>query len=125
MRVCILGNKSDDSQMHLLSWLFEKNDVEEIRFIKNENQFMELAKREPPEVAFIMLSNAHPQGLSTLEKLQKRIENMEIILISDVEAYALEAYKVGASGYLVVPLERKKFESCFSKLINYKGEIKT
>lgn len=43
---------------------------------------------------------------------------MEIIFISDVEAYALEAYKVGASGYLVEPLERKKFESCFSKLIN-------
>lgn len=69
MRVCILGNKSDDSQMHLLSWLYEKNDVEEIRFIKNENQLMELAEREPPEVAFIMLSNAHPQGLSTLERL--------------------------------------------------------
>jgi len=124
MRVCILENGSQHSQMHLLSWLYEKNDVEEIIFIKNKIHFMKLAEKDPPDIAFIRLSSDEPAGLSVLETLHKSGENTEIIFISEVDGYALDAYKAGASGYLIEPLERKRFESCFSKLINSKGQIK-
>ncbi|MGD9676925.1 MAG: response regulator [Vulcanibacillus sp.] len=124
MRVCILENSSQHSQMHLLSWLYEKNDVEEITFIKNKIQFMELVGSDPPDVAIIRLSSDEPFGLSILDTLHKSGENTEVIFISEFDGYALEAYKAGASGYLVEPLERKRFESCFSKLINSKRQIK-
>lgn len=124
MRVCILGNNDCDSQLNLLTWLYEKNDVEEITFIKNELQFKELAERESPDVVFLRLNKDKPMGLSLLDALHKNTENMEVIFISDVDDYALEAYQTGASGYLVEPIERKKFESCFSKLINSKIRVK-
>ena len=125
MRVFILENSSGHSQMQLLSWLYEKNDVEEITFIKNKIQFMKLAERDPPDVAFIRLSSVEPVGLSILETLHKNTENTEVIFISEIDGYALEAFNAGASGYLVEPIERKRFESCFSKLINSKRQIKT
>ena len=121
MRVCILENNSGDLQMHLLSWLYEKKDVEEITFIKNKIQLLKLAEREPPDVAFIRLSSAEPVGLSILKTLHKSAENTEVVFISEIDDYALEAYDAGASGYLVEPIEKNSFERCFSKLLNSKG----
>lgn len=122
VRVCILENDSGDSQMNLLSWLYEKNDVEEITFIKNKIQLMKLAERDPPDVAFIRLSSVEPVGLSILKTLHKSTENTEVIFISEVDGYALEAYNAGASGYLVEPIEKNRFERCFSKLLHSKRE---
>jgi DNA-binding NarL/FixJ family response regulator len=122
MRVCILENGSQGSQMHLLSWLYEKKDVEEITFVKNQIQFMERVGSDPPDIAFIRLSSDEPIGLSLLETLHIRGENTEVIFISEVDGYALEAYKAGASGYLIEPLEKRKFESCYSKLNHFKDK---
>ncbi|MBN2714670.1 MAG: response regulator [Deltaproteobacteria bacterium] len=124
MRVCILENGSVHSRMYLLSWLYEKKDVEEITFIKNKMQFMESAEKDPPDIAFIQLSNDDPVGLSMIDKLHKSGENTEVVFISEGDGYALEAYNTGASGYLVEPLERKRFESCFSKLLHVKRQMK-
>ncbi|HKL11257.1 MAG TPA: hypothetical protein VJ990_07415, partial [Clostridia bacterium] len=74
MRVCILGMTGGDSQIKLLSWLYKKNDVEEITFVKNKIQFMKLAETDPRDVAFIRLSGAQPVELSILETLQKSTE---------------------------------------------------
>lgn len=124
MRVFILGNSGGDSQIHLLSWLYEKVDVEEITFVKNKAHFMKLAKREPPEVVFIRLSGTQPTGLSILDVIHTSMENTEVIVISDASYHALEAYKAGASGYLIEPIERSRFESCFSKLPESKRQSK-
>jgi len=120
MRVCILENNIGDSYMYLLSWLYEEKDVEEITFVKDNNQFMKLVENKFPDVAFIRLNDAQPEGLSILETLHEKNENTEVIFISKNSVYAMEAYKAGASGYLVEPIERKRFEGCFSKLLGFK-----
>lgn len=120
MRVCILEDNIGDSQMHLLSWLYEKSDVEEIIFIKDKIQFLQRVDKEPPDLAFIRLSSVQPVGLSILKMLHKSAENTEVVFVSEIDDYALEAYDAGASGYLVEPVERKRFESCFSKLLDSK-----
>jgi len=124
VRVCILGMTGGDSQIKLLSWLYKKNDVEEITFVKNKIQFMKLAETDPRDVAFIRLSGAQPVELSILETLQKSTENMEVVFVSDIDDYALDAYKMGASGYLLEPIEKIRLERCFSKLVHSKKAIK-
>jgi len=115
MRVSIFENNSTDLQTYLILWLYGKNDVEEVTLIKNKLQFLKLAERDPPDVAFIRLSSTHPDGLSILKTLHKNAENTEVIFISKNDEYALEAYDAGASGYFVEPINRKRFENWFSK----------
>ncbi len=120
MRVCILEKDTSVSQINLLSWLYEKKDVEEITFIKSKKQFLKIAEKDPPDIVFIRVCSDQPTGLSILETFYKSMKNTKVVFVSEIRDYALEAYNVGASGYLVEPIERKRFESCFSKLLGFK-----
>jgi two-component SAPR family response regulator len=115
--VYILENHSFKIQ-NMLLWLAEKSNVEEISLIKNETLFLELAEREPPDIAFIRLGDQAIPGLSIGNKLNQMAKNTDIVYISDDGDQALNAYDVGAVGYLIGPVERNKFEKCFSNFKN-------
>lgn len=117
MRVYILENQSFKIQ-NMMSWLSEKSNIEEISLIKNEELFLELAEREPPDIAFIRLGGEEISGLTIGNKLYQMGNKTDIVYISDDRGQALNAYEVGAVGYLVGPVDRGKFEKCLSKLQN-------
>ena len=70
MRVYILENHSIKIQ-NMVYWLAEKSNIEEISLIKNESLFLELAEREPPDVAFIRLGDEEIAGLTIGNKLHQ------------------------------------------------------
>lgn len=117
MRVYILENHSIKIQ-NMLHWLAENPNIEEISLIKSEALFMELAEREPPDVAFIRLGDQDIRGLYMGSKLNQKGIKTDIIYISDDRGQALSAYEAGASGYLLGPVERNKLEKCLSSLHN-------
>lgn len=117
MRVYILENHSIKIQ-NMLYWLAEKSNIEEISLIKNESLFLELAEREPPDLAFIRLGDEEIPGLTIGNKLYQMGNKTDIVYISDDRSQALNAYEVGAAGYLLGPIEKNKFERCLSNLQN-------
>lgn len=115
MRVYILENQSYKVQK-ILSWLAEKTCVDEVSLIKNSELFLELAKREPPDVAFIRLGENDIPGLGIGEKLNKMEHKVQIVFISDNKENAISAFEVGVLGYLLSPVDRTKFEKCFNSI---------
>lgn len=102
----------------MLSWLAEKSNIEEISLIKNEALFLELAEREPPDVAFIRLGDEEIPGLAIGNKLYQMGNKTDIVYISDDRNQALNAYEVGAAGYLLGPVEKSKLDKCLKNLQN-------
>lgn len=117
LRVYILENHSIKIQ-NMLSWLAEKSNIEEISLIKNEALFLELAERDPPDVAFIRLGDEEIPGLTIGNKLYQMGNKTDIVYISDDRNQALNAYEVGAAGYLLGPVKKSKLEKCLNNLQN-------
>lgn len=53
-------------------------------------------------------------GLKTARVIQQVSTEIKIIFISDKQKLAVDAFEVGAEGYLLSPIEKEKFDLFFS-----------
>lgn len=115
MRVCILdsGGLGLDN---ILTWLSEKPNVKEVTLVKSPDQFLERIEQEHPDLVFIRLGSIDIPGLGIGMMIKEVYSDIRIIFVSEEKEYALEAYEIGAYGYLLSPIEKKKFDNVFKKL---------
>lgn len=114
VRVCILDSGGSGLE-NILTWLSEKPSVKEVRLIKSSEQFLEKIEREQPDLVFIRLGNIDIPGLGIGMLIKTMYRDIRIIFVSEEKEYALEAYEIGAYGYLLSPIEKKKFDNVFNK----------
>lgn len=116
LRAYILDNQNTEINKQLLSWLYEKSNIEEISLIKEEGFLLNLSKRESPDIVFIRLKKQDLVGIGIGEHLHELLREVNIVFISESDDCVLEAFRIGASGYLIEPIDRRRFESCYNKL---------
>ena len=116
MRVCLLeGSRSMDK--NVLLWLAERKEIDQVLYLKNDMNLMTYIKSDMPDIIMIHLGANKNKGLLIGEKIKDFCETIKVIFISDEIGQALSAFDVGASGYLIDPLDKSKFERCINKLI--------
>lgn len=75
----------------------------EICYTTNANEALQLAE-EHFDIAFLDIEMPKMSGMELAVQLQKKQPNINIIFLTAYEKYALEAYKLKASDYLLKPL---------------------
>lgn len=109
MRVYILDKKSK-SREKMQGWLSEDKRVEGIEGFEDYIQFIERVGKSPPDICFIRLGDDRIPGLKIADMIRQISSDTRIVFISDDGDYALDAYEVGAYGYLLCPVMKDKLE---------------
>ncbi len=119
MRVYILDTGGSGLDK-MLTWLSENTRIREVSVIKSQDVFLERVERERPELVFIRLGNSEITGLKMGQMVKAMEQDIRIVFVSEEKDYALDAYEVGAYGYLLCPIEKKKLDNILSKSNNRK-----
>lgn len=109
MRVYIL-DKQSKSREQMLEWLSEDKRLTGIEVFEDYIRFIEQVGKSPPDFCVIRLGKDEIPGLKTGDMVRQTSPDIKIIFISDDRDYALDAYEVGAYGYLLCPVQRDKLE---------------
>lgn len=90
--------------------LSEVPSVERTVAFEDHNKLIEQAEKQLPYICIIRLGACDIPGFLAARLLQQINTNIRIVFISDDRDYVIEAYEIGASGYLLCPLNKEKFE---------------
>ena len=107
MKIYILEVQSK-SREQMLQWLSEYKRVEAVEVFEDYIVFIEQVGKSPPELCIIRLGCNGIPGLKAAEMVQQISPNIRIVFISDDKGYAVDAYEVGAYGYILCPVNKKK-----------------
>lgn len=111
MKVYILDEQSKIREQ-MLKWLSENKKVEGVEAFENYVQFVEQVREFPPEFCFIRLGKDGIPGLKAAGIIRQISSDIRIVFVSEDRNYAVDAYEVGAHGYLICPLKKEKLNKC-------------
>lgn len=110
MKVCILDEKNK-SLDDIMSWLSECQNVSEVVVFDDYTKMLCDIEAVPPSLCIIRLGAEGIPGLKISKLIKAQHPEIMILFVSDSKDYAIEAYEVGANGYLVTPASRQKLEN--------------
>ena len=99
----------------MLLWLSENSLVKVVAVFEKPDEFLERIEREKPDLIFIRLGNDEIPGLKTGKMVMALNQNIRVVFVSDERDYALDAYEIGAFGYLLCPVTKDKFNKLVVK----------
>lgn len=97
------------SLKQMLEWLTEKGDRSEVIVFTDYRQILERIEKFPPDFCLIRLGEDSIPGFKTAGMIQSINQEIKIIFISDEPDYILEAYRIGAHGYILCPVQKEQF----------------
>jgi len=115
LKVYIL-DKPGESMEQMLLWLGEEIRFNEIKAFNDYAQFVRQVGKMLPDLCIIRLGEVEMPGLKVARMIQQIKSDIRIIFLSDDSDYALEAYEIGANGYLMCPLLEEKFKKCIREI---------
>lgn len=77
---------------------------------------VKIAGRRKIDIAFLDIEMPGMDGLELAEKIKKRNPETNIVFVTAYEEYALRAFGIFASGYLMKPLRREDVEKAIHNL---------
>lgn len=111
MKVNILDVQSK-SRDQMLQWLSEDERVTDVQVFEDYIRFIEQIGKSPPDFCVIRLGKDGIPGLKTAEMVWQISTDIKIVFISDDRDYALDAFEMGAYGYLLCPVDKEKLDKC-------------
>lgn len=121
----------DDEELQLLRL---ENEVKKvvpsdatILSFSNSSKFLKDHKEDKIDIAFLDIEMPGMNGISLAKELKKINPLVNIIFVTAYNDYALEAYKIHASGYLSKPVTAEKIKKELDALrypLEFKGEKK-
>ena len=93
-------------------------DIKEVVKFSNCERALEYVKENPIDVAFLDINMRGMGGISLAEKIINLCPNSKIVFCTGYEEYAIPAFKIHASGYLMKPISAEDVQS---EIDNIKG----
>ncbi len=113
MRVFILDEHCDVLNEFLI-WLAGDKKIEKVSYFNDTYEFIKKVETEKPELVFIKLARTDISGLKIGNLLKSVNNDIKVVFISEETDYAVEAHNIGAFGYLLTPVEKKKLDKIIS-----------
>lgn len=98
----------------MLKWLSEDKRLTGVDVYEDYIKFIEQVGSSPPDFCIIRLGCDGIPGLKTADMVRQTNADIRIIFLADDRDYALDAYEMGAYGYLLSPVKRDKLEKCLA-----------
>ena len=113
---------ADDEKMQLENFRLTVAGIEgmeQVQLFSDSNEAYEWAKTHTVDVAFLDIEMPHCSGITLAQKLKELNRKTAIVFVTAYDQYALDAFKVHASGYLLKPytkadVERELENACLS-----------
>jgi two-component SAPR family response regulator len=99
----------------LLKIMSEYNKADEIKAFEDYAGFIEQIGKSPPDYCFIRLGKDGIPGLKAAGTVQRISKDIRIVFISEDGRHAVDAYEVGAYGYISVPFTKEKLNNYLTK----------
>ena len=93
-------------------------DITEVTKFSNCNEALDFAKKNPIDVAFLDINMRGMGGLALAENILAARPNCKIVFCTGYEEYAIPAFKLHASGYLMKPISAEDVQA---EINNIKG----
>ena len=97
----------DDEQLMLYALLKAvraSEDIDEVVGFSNCDEALDWAEINTPDVAFLDINMRGINGLGLAEKITALHPDCKIVFCTGYEEYAVSAFKIHASGYLIKPV---------------------
>ena len=88
----------------------------DIKSFTSADAAISFAKKNKTDIAFLDIEMDNTTGIQLASQLLKINERINIIFVTGYSEYALEAFSVYASGYILKPAEKKSVLAAMSKL---------
>ncbi len=93
-------------------------DIADVAQFSNADDALEYVKDNPIDIAFLDINMRGMGGIALAEKIIQVCPNCKIVFCTGYEEYAIPAFKIHASGYLMKPISAKDVQS---EIDNIKG----
>ena len=93
-------------------------DIADVAQFSNADDALEYVKDHPIDIAFLDINMRGMGGIALAEKIIQVCPNCKIVFCTGYEEYAIPAFKIHASGYLMKPISAKDVQS---EIDNIKG----
>jgi two-component SAPR family response regulator len=93
-------------------------DIEEVTKFSDCEEALEFVKNNPADIAFLDINMRGMGGLALAEKILAVRPNCKIVFCTGYEEYAIPAFKLHASGYLMKPISAEDVQK---EIDNIKG----
>ena len=93
-------------------------DISEVTKFLNCDEALEFAKNHPIDIAFLDINMRGMGGLALAENIIAARPNCKIVFCTGYEEYAIPAFKIHASGYLMKPISAEDVQA---EIDNIKG----
>lgn len=99
----------DDERISLECLEVVLSDIKEIDTVdcfSSANETLKYFESHTPDIAFLDIEMNEMNGLSLAEKIRQKCPSCKIIFVTCTPKYAINAFQLHASGYLVKPLTK-------------------
>jgi len=91
-------------------WLTENRTIDRVEVFADYALFIGKVVKTPPDFCFIRLGKDGIPGLKAAGMVQRISTDTRVVFVSEDKSYAVDAYEVGAYGYLSAPLTKEKID---------------
>ena len=86
-------------------------EMENLKLFGSSQEACEWAQKQQTDVAFLDIEMPHINGMELAELLKAQNPDVRVIFVTAYEQYAVKAFKIRASGYLLKPYTKADIES--------------
>jgi two-component system response regulator AlgR len=100
--------------------LDDYSGIEIVAEASNGQEALEYIRQEKPQLAFLDISMPVMNGVELAKLLSQDFPELKIIFTTAYDQYALEAFDVNATDYLLKPIRKERLSKALLKLIKTK-----
>ena len=113
----IIADDEDLARAELKYLLEEIGDIEAVGEASNGLEAVELIRKLDPALAFLDIQMPGLDGLSVVRRLQETgIDPPHIVFSTAYDQFAVEAFRLEATDYLLKPVERERLEETVDRV---------
>lgn len=121
MKVYLLDIQ-ERSNRQLSQWLYEDKRVNLSMVFEDYTQLIKMTEMLTPDICMIRLGDDRIPGIKVANMIKEINSEIKIIFISNDREYALNAYEIGAYGYLLSPVKKEKLQNYLMSKNDNEGE---
>ena len=99
-------------------------DITEVAKFSDCKDALEFVKNNPTDIAFLDINMRGMGGLALAEKIIASCPNCKIVFCTGYEEYAIPAFKLHASGYLMKPISAEDVQGEIDNIIGIRQKTK-
>ena len=84
--------------------------LDEVKGFKSAPQALEWVKENHVDVAFLDIDMPEMNGINLAAEMKNAQPDLSVVFVTGYSEYALDAFRVHASGYLLKPINKEKLE---------------